>query len=90
MDDCTHYPSGVIYCVVVRDLKTYFYEDGTPKTVEPYREGKWHGEVLLYWPNGILKRKCAFCEGLRHGLDQIWNEEGKLMDEDRYEMGQHV
>ncbi|OGN64214.1 MAG: hypothetical protein A3E80_01165 [Chlamydiae bacterium RIFCSPHIGHO2_12_FULL_49_9] len=47
-------------------------------------------EVVLYWPNGKLKRKCNFEGGFRHGLDQMWDEEGQLVDEGRYEKGQPV
>lgn len=68
-------------------LKEYFYADGTPRTIERYRDGQLDGETLLYWPNGKLKRKCSFSKGVRHGLDQMWNEEGVLVDEERYAMG---
>lgn len=72
------------------ERKEYFYEDGTPKTIERYKAGRLDGESILYWPNGKLKRKCSFCNGVRHGLDQMWNEEGFLADEGRYEMGKPV
>lgn len=47
-------------------------------------------EVCLYWPNGKLKRRCFFQEGLRVGIDQMWNEEGQLVDEGHYEKGKPV
>jgi hypothetical protein len=47
-------------------------------------------EVVLYWPNGKLKRKCNFEKGLRHGLDQMWDEEGLLVDEGLYDRGSPV
>lgn len=50
----------------------------------------WDGEILLRWPNGHFKRKCTFVQGIRHGLDQMWNENGVLVDEGRYEMGKAV
>jgi hypothetical protein len=84
MDDL-YYLSGAIYCKVGKGKKEYFYEDGTPKTVENY-----DGESLLYWPNGKLKRKCTFQKGVRHGLDQMWSEEGILADEGSYENGKPV
>lgn len=67
--------------------KSSFYEDGTLRTLERHLNGRLHGEILLYWPNGQLKRKCHFDRGVRHGTDQIWNMEGKLVDEDLYEQG---
>lgn len=70
--------------------KKYFYDDGTLRTVESYLDGVLHGEALLYWPNGQLKRKCQFVQGTRHGTDQMWSEEGVLVDEARYERGKWI
>jgi antitoxin component YwqK of YwqJK toxin-antitoxin module len=78
------YLSGALYAWLRADLRTYFYENGTVKTVEPYQEGLLHGEVVLYWPNGQMKRRVHFVLGVRHGLDQIWDETGLLVDEDHY------
>ena len=44
----------------------------------------------LYWPNGKIKRRCFFIDGIRSGLDQMWNEEGILVDEGSYENGKPV
>lgn len=44
----------------------------------------------IYWPNGTLKRRCHFEKGVRHGLDQMWNEEGILIDTGKYEWGRPV
>ncbi len=62
----------------------YFYENGQPKTIEEYLNGRLHGESVLYWPNGCLKRRCYFDRGLRCGLDQIWNEAGAVLHEESY------
>jgi hypothetical protein len=43
--------------------------------------------VTINWPNGQRKRFVEFEEGLRSGLDQMWNEEGILVDEGLYEKG---
>jgi len=85
-----YYKSGSLYCRETEEKKEYFYEDGTPKTIEPYLESKLHGEVLLYWPNGKIKRKCHFKNGARNGIDQMWNDSGILVDEGSYEMGSAV
>ena len=71
-------------------LKESFYDDGTLRTVERYWEGRLHGEVVLYWPNGALKRKCAFLNGVREGLDQMWSETGQLLDEGSYRLGKPI
>lgn len=47
-------------------------------------------EQIIYWENGRKKRFVQFQEGVRSGLDQIWNEEGILVDEGRYEKGTPV
>jgi antitoxin component YwqK of YwqJK toxin-antitoxin module len=82
-----YYRSDALYCVIHENKKEYFYEDGTPKTFEGYFEGRLHGESLLYWPNGQLKRKCSFIKGVRDGQDLMWNDRGLLVDEGRYDMG---
>lgn len=47
-------------------------------------------DKTLYWPNGNMKRKCHFVKGIRHGMDQIWNVHGQLVDEGSYEMAKPV
>jgi antitoxin component YwqK of YwqJK toxin-antitoxin module len=83
--ECIYYPSGALYARRSKERREYFYEDGAPKTVEVF-----NGESLLYWPNGKLKRKCTFKNGVRHGLDQMWSEKGQLLDTGTYEMGKPV
>jgi len=85
-----YYPSGALYADLTAEARTYFYENGTKKTFEPYQGGKLHGEVLLFWPSGQMKRKSHFQYGIRHGLDQMWSEEGTLVDEGTYENGKPV
>lgn len=43
--------------------------------------------VEIRWPNGRLKRSVHFQNGVRTGLDQMWNEEGILVDTGSYEQG---
>lgn len=44
------------------------------------------GVVELFWPNGKLKRRLSFCQGVRQGLDQMWNDQGLLVDEGSYDL----
>jgi len=74
--DERRYPGGALYARIQLAKREYFYEDGTLKTVIHYAEGELDGEVILYWPNGMVKRKCCFEKG-RRVEDQIWDEEGK-------------
>lgn len=84
------YASGALYCEITDELKRYFYEDGTLKTVERFSEGKLSGESTLYWPNGQVKRRVFFKDGIRNGLDQMKSPEGILLDEGHYELGKPV
>ena len=45
------------------------------------------GEVLLYWPNGQLKRRLFFSAGKRHGLDEMWDRDGRVGFIGRYDQG---
>jgi len=81
------YPSGALYADIGPEERSYYYENGTLKTDEPYFEGKLHGTARLYWPNGQMKRECQFERGVREGWDRMWSEEGLLVDEGRYEKG---
>lgn len=81
--DELYYASGSLYY----SKGKYFYEDGTLKTVERHLDGKLTGESSLYWPNGKIKRLCNFKEGIRVGLDQMFSDEGVLLDEGYYEAG---
>ena len=86
-----YYLDGSPYAVQRGGKREYFYPGGKIKTVEHYAEGgRLDGEVLLYWPNGILKRKCSFKRGVRVGPDQIWDEKGILRDEGSYDEGKPI
>lgn len=84
------YNSGAIYLRESFEKREYFYEDGRLKTVENYKQGRLHGEIILYWPNGKLKRRCHFVHGVRHGIDEMWSKEGTLLDLEEYAFGKPV
>ena len=65
------YANGAIYLRERNGKREYFYPNGALKTVETYVRERLEGEVLLYWPNGKMKRRSHFQNGLRHGLDEI-------------------
>lgn len=83
--DKLFYANGTLYAQLSEERREYYYENGQPKTTEPLLNGQLHGQVELFWPNGQLKRRCVFVNGVRKGLDQMWDETGKLVDEDLYE-----
>ena len=72
------------------DVREAFYEDGTLRTSELYKNGLREGGTVLFWPNGQQKRRVHFVRGRRHGTDEMWNEAGVLVDEGTYEEGRPV
>ena len=68
----------------------YYYEEGSLKSIIHYQNGALEGEVVLFWPNGKKKRECTFISGLREGNDRMWNSQGKLIDEGKYDKGNPV
>ena len=81
------YASGVLYCKITDNKKEYFYEDGTLKTIEQYSDGRLMGVSVLYWPNGIEKRRVFFKKGVRDGHDLMFSDEGVILDAGQYEDG---
>ena len=53
--------------------------------IEPQKNGQRDGTVQLFWPNGVLKRSCDFKEGVRHGWDRMYLDNGLLIVEGQYE-----
>lgn len=64
-------------------LKT-FYPDGTPKSIIPFSDGYFDGEVLLYYHNGALSRKLHYEKGLKHGSEEVWNRGGQIILQAEY------
>lgn len=56
----------------------------------PKKDGKLHGRVEIFWPNGMLKRSTDFVNGVRHGVDQIFSEMGVLLDRAQYDNGEPI
>ena len=55
-----------------------------------YTLGNLDGLSLLFWNNGIKKREINFVGGLKHGCEQIWDKNGKLIENTEYRMGKKV
>ncbi|HSX12252.1 MAG TPA: hypothetical protein VLF61_02050 [Rhabdochlamydiaceae bacterium] len=85
-----YYLSGKLYCLerfknnLSHGKQEYFYEDGTLKTLLHYKGGELHGEARLFWPQGTPKRFCCYENGKKIGFDRIWDETGKLIQEEEY------
>lgn len=68
----------------------FFYESGSVKTFLNYTLGNLDGLSLLFWNNGIKKREINFVGGLKHGYEQIWDKNGKLIESTEYRMGEKI
>lgn len=81
-----YYPSGALYCIerfvegAPHLLQEYFYLDGSVKTQVPYVHGQIDGKVVLYWPDGTLKRESTYEKGTCV-TDRFYDENGEEMHE---------
>ena len=41
-----------------------------------YKEGRWHGTVTRWWPNGQKMYVRAYTNGTRHGKEATWRSDG--------------
>ncbi len=61
-----YYRSGQLYSTelykgsIPHGVHEYFYEDGTVRSILPYKEGKLEGTATLFWPDGTKKREVHF------------------------------
>lgn len=91
-----YYGNGKIYSIqryrngAMDGKQEFFYEDGSIKTLLNYTRGYLDGLAVLFWKNGIKKRETTFIEGNKQGSEQIWDEDGKLIESGEYEMGKKV
>ena len=52
-----------------------------------YNNGVIEGDVYLYFDDGKIKRKCSFLQGIKQGVDIIFNRNEVVLDEGMYEQG---
>jgi antitoxin component YwqK of YwqJK toxin-antitoxin module len=63
------------------------YPDRRIRSSIGWEQGRLQGESLLYWPNGVLKRRSFFVEGLREEVELFFTEEGIMTDRGSYRCG---
>lgn len=91
-----YYASGALSSIqryrngVLEGAQEYFYENGMEKTSMAYRQGKLEGDVELFWTDGAPKRVVAFQGHKRHGWDQMWSQDGVLLDAGEYDQGNPI
>lgn len=46
-----------------------------------YKDGKWHGTVTRWWPNGQKMYVRGYTNGVRHGQEATWRSDGSPLSE---------
>lgn len=81
--DSTWYDNGKIKMSSLVVLKPYRYTSGG--TIS-----KSYGQLVYYYPNGNIQRKCEASMGLPDGKEQLYNENGELIEEREYAEGRLI
>lgn len=82
-----YFPSGRPYATThfsdrgERLYSEHWYETGQVRSQIPYKGGRVHGTVRLYWSSGELKRICECEKGAKKGPEQFFDKSGKLIEE---------
>lgn len=62
--------------------------DGTPEMALNYRDGKLDGIQIWYNGSGKKSREATMLLGIPHGEWREWDDDGKLIVEEMYDMGE--
>ncbi|QOD61176.1 toxin-antitoxin system YwqK family antitoxin [Polaribacter haliotis] len=66
----------------------YFYPDGTIMAEENYnKNGEFHGEQLVYYPDGQVTEFSVYENGKLHGTTSKYASNGNLIEEVEYKNG---
>ncbi len=68
-------------------LEKAYYETGKLYIETPYFEGEKHGECIVYFKSGIVKKRTFFVEGNKNGIEKIYDKSGAISKEVLYYMG---
>ena len=70
---------------------TIYFDDGeNPKIQLTYDKGRLVGERLVYHPNGQIRQKLPFKNGVVEGIVESWDENGKKISEVEFKQGKPV
>ena len=61
-----------------------FSEQGYELSIHVYRDGKLHGHVIVYHPNGALNYNGEYYEGERVGVWKFYDDKGNLLKEEDF------
>ncbi len=88
-----YYPTGARYSSTQFSIKgekmsfISWYDTGSVRSHIAYQEGRVHGTVKLYFPNGQYKRECECVLGQKEGRERIWGEKGELKEDAVFHQG---
>jgi hypothetical protein len=68
----------------------HWYEDGTLKLEEVFREGRLHGIRKEYYPSGKIKLQERYEDGQLFGTRVHWDEKGKITGKQLYIRGRFI
>jgi antitoxin component YwqK of YwqJK toxin-antitoxin module len=68
-------------------LAKEWYDDGTPKYEDNYKDGKYHGVSKGWYENGIPKYEWNYKDGKYHGVYKVWRNDGTPKSERNYKDG---
>jgi antitoxin component YwqK of YwqJK toxin-antitoxin module len=65
---------------LLNGITKYWYGNGQPESVIPYKNGKIDGIVMRYYPDGKRRSKIHYVGGLRGGDkgEVFWSPNGKI------------
>jgi antitoxin component YwqK of YwqJK toxin-antitoxin module len=61
-----------------------FTEDGYDLSIQTYKNGKRHGAVVVYHPNGALNYSGDYQDDERIGIWKFYNEAGELIKTENF------
>lgn len=69
----------------------YFQQDGkTLLSTEEYVQGKLHGRVITYYPNGKITDESTYVNGVLHGTSIKYDEKGNELYRANYLKGRKM
>jgi len=92
-EQVTYDANGVVqtrmtYCLGQQEGKSLtYYPSGEIKEEADFKGGKCVGKAFGYFPNGAVEKQITFVDGVKSGLSELFDKEGKLLTREHYTKG---
>ncbi|MAD98374.1 MAG: hypothetical protein CMB99_13705 [Flavobacteriaceae bacterium] len=63
---------------------TYYFPNKKKMSVENYKAGVLHGELINFYPNGQITEKTIYKDGLKNGPSLKFSSDGDILEEVNY------